>query len=158
MTDKKHKTTKSGDTARKIWLAGIGAYGRAFSEAQSGFSKVAQGSTKIFEELVQKGEQLEHTVSEKSKETFEKVSDNLDIDERIAKMRARLKRSPKPAEMNDDRLERIEAKLDEILTLLKPAKAAPKKRAAKKTAARKTATRKTSAKAKTASTSKGTKT
>ncbi len=127
MSDKKHKTTKSGDTARKIWLAGIGAYGKAFSEAQQGFSKAAQSTSKVFEELVQKGEKLEHMVSEKSKYTIEKVSDTIDLDERIAKMRSRLKGGDKiygdRVNYSDDiesRLDSLEAKLDEILRLLKP--------------------------------------
>ena len=34
MSDDKKKGRGSVDTARRIWLAGIGAYGRAFTEAQ----------------------------------------------------------------------------------------------------------------------------
>ena len=143
MSDK-DKKSKTGDTARKIWLAGIGAYGRAFSEVQEGLSKATKGSSKVFEELVQKGEQLETIVTHKSKETIEKMSDGLDLDERIAKMRARLKRGGHDAHDNDDleeRLERLEAKLDEVLALLKPKKRAPRKRVtAKKPAQTKKAT------------------
>ncbi|MCF6275009.1 MAG: phasin family protein [Robiginitomaculum sp.] len=144
MTDKKNK---SGDTARKIWLAGIGAYGRAFSEVQEGLSKATKNTAKVFDELVQKGEVLETVVTHKSKEAFEKVSDKFgdtigdgfDMDERIAKMRARLKRGSGDGGDVEDRLDAIEAKLDEVLKLLKPKKAAPKKKPAprKKAAPRK---------------------
>lgn len=140
MTDKKNK---SGDTARKIWLAGIGAYGRAFSEVQEGLSKATKNTSKVFDDLVQKGEVLETVVTHKSKEAFEKVSDKMgdgfDIDERIEKMRSRLKRGGGDDADVEDRLDAIEAKLDEVLKLLKPKKAAPKKKAAprKKVAPRK---------------------
>ena len=131
MTDKKNK---SDDTARKIWLAGIGAYGRAFSEVQEGLSKATKNSSKVFDDLVQKGEVLETVVTHKSKEAFDKVSDKMgdgfDMDERIEKMRSRLKRGGGDDAEVEDRLDAIEAKLDEVLKLLKPKKAAPKKKPA----------------------------
>jgi len=62
------------------------------------------------------------------------------VDERIAKMRDRLKRGYGGSDDNNDmtaRLDAIEAKLDEVLKRLKP-KPAPRKRAApKKPAAKK---------------------
>lgn len=139
MADKKNK---SSETARKIWLAGIGAYGRAFSEVQEGLSKASKGTSKVFDELVEKGEVLETIVTHKGKEAFDKVSDKMgdgfDMDERIAKMRARLKRGGDNDSDVEDRLDAIEAKLDEVLKLLKPKKAAPRKKAtAKKPAAKK---------------------
>ncbi len=137
MSDNKNK---SGDTARKIWLAGIGAYGRAFSEVQESLSKAGKSTSKAFDDLVQKGEVLETIVTHKGKEAFDKVSDKVgdvgdsfDMDERIAKMRERLKRGG--GDDNNDieaRLDAIEAKLDAVLKLLKPK---PRKRAAAKKAA-----------------------
>jgi len=138
MTDNKNKSpNKSTDTARKIWLAGIGAYGRAFSEVQEGLSKATKNTSKVFDDLVEKGEVLETVVTHKSKEAFEKVSDKLgdkmgdgfDMDDRIAKMRSRLKRGGDNTDV-EARLDAIEVKLDEVLKLLKPKKAAPKKKAA----------------------------
>jgi len=143
MTDKKNT-----DTARKIWLAGIGAYGRAFSEVQEGLTKASKGTSKVFDELVEKGEVLETIVTHKGKEAFDKVSDKIgdtvsdtmgdgfDMDERIAKMRSRLKRGGGTSDV-EARLDAIEAKLDAVLTLLKPKKAAPKKTTPRKTAPRK---------------------
>jgi len=137
MTDKKSKNT---DTARKIWLAGIGAYGRAFSEVQEGLSKATKSTSKVFDDLVEKGEVLETVVTHKSKEAFDKVSDKLgdkmgdgfDMDDRIAKMRSRLKRGGDNTDV-EARLDVIEAKLDEVLELLKPKKkAAPRKTTGKK--------------------------
>jgi len=149
MSDNKNK---SGDTARKIWLAGIGAYGRAFSEVQGGLSKAGKSTSKVFDDLVQKGEVLETIVTHKGKEAFDKVSDKVsdkmgdgfDVDERIAKMRDRLKRGYGSRDGNDvgARLDAIEAKLDEVLKLLKPKPPTRKRAATKKAPAKKSAAKK----------------
>ncbi len=137
-----NKKPKSTDTARKIWLAGIGAYGRAFSEAQEQLSKVSKGGGKVFDDLVQKGEVIETMVSYKGKEiakdAMDKVGGGFDMDDRIAKMRARLKGGDGGGSDIEDRLDTLEAKLDMVLELLKPKKRAPRKKPAakKKPAAR----------------------
>ena len=74
--DKKSKPL-SGDTARKIWLAGIGAYGRAFSEASDQLSKVTKGGGKVFDDLVEKGEVIETMVSYKGKEIAKDTMDKV---------------------------------------------------------------------------------
>ncbi len=135
--DKKRSTT---DTARRIWLAGIGAYGRAFTEAQGAIKDVTGKSSDVFDELVQKGEMIEMVVAAKRKDIVEKAVDrampdikvpeikmpDLHIDERIKKMRARLSGTDLPytqetaTESVEVRLEALEAKLDKILALLEP--------------------------------------
>lgn len=70
---KKTKTTKTKapetgadhDIARKIWLAGVGAYGRAFTEAKDSAEKLAQGAGEAFDQLVAKGELIEDTVRDR---------------------------------------------------------------------------------------------
>ena len=52
------------DIARKIWLAGVGAYGRMFTEAQGAAEKLATGANEAFDQLVAKGEEVEDTVRE----------------------------------------------------------------------------------------------
>lgn len=47
------------DVAYKIWLAGVGAYGRAFEGVAEGAAKVAEGSTDMFEDLVKRGAKIE---------------------------------------------------------------------------------------------------
>lgn len=72
-TAKKTKTDKKPaveagadlDIARKIWLAGVGAYGRAFTEAKDGAEKLAQGATEAFDQLVAKGEVIEDEVRDR---------------------------------------------------------------------------------------------
>ena len=57
-------TTENAEAvAKKIWLAGLGAYGRSFDELQTRYekvsSKVSTDSQKLFEELVSRGEKLQ---------------------------------------------------------------------------------------------------
>ena len=66
------KTTKTApktittdpDVARSIWLAGVGAYGRMFTETQGAVKKLASGANEAFDQLVAQGEQVEDTVRE----------------------------------------------------------------------------------------------
>jgi len=145
--DKKRSSTES---ARRIWLAGIGAYGRAFTEAQEALKEVTGKGSEVFDELVQKGEMLEMMGKAKGKEALEKASipsfdmPDFDLDDRIKAMRSRLSRgSDDPAVSSgyEDRLAAVEAKLDKILALLEPKKPA-RKTPAKKKASKKTATTK----------------
>ena len=156
MADKKSpddRVQEARDTARKIWLAGIGAYGRAFSEAQDAIKGMSKDTSRVFDDLVQKGESLEATVQEKGKEFVEKTRASTDdlsdtIDDRIKDMRARLVRgaqkvsetNSKPNNMSRDvetRLSAIEAKLDKIMKQLEPPQKTQKKPTAKRPAAKK---------------------
>lgn len=158
MSDKKKKNRTNMETARRIWLAGIGAYGRAYNEAQEAIKEMSGETTRVFDDLVEKGEVLEMAVTAKRKEIMDKAKvpdmkmpnfdvPDLNMEDRIAKMRSRLMRGDDVAEdMNamDARLEAIEAKLDKVLTLLEPKKPAPKKTTVRKTPPKKrTSTRKT---------------
>lgn len=133
MTDKKKRS--SSETARRIWLAGIGAYGRAFTEAQEALKDVTGKGSEVFDELVQKGEMLEIVGKVKGKEMLDKaaVPDfDFDLDDRIKAMRARLSRGGDSSGEDDfeSRLSAVEAKLDKILDLLEPKK--PARKASKK--------------------------
>ena len=50
------------DVAHKIWLAGVGAYGRAYTEARDGAVKLNAGTGEFFEDLVKRGEAIEGDV------------------------------------------------------------------------------------------------
>ena len=73
------------DFARKIWLAGLGAYGKSYDEIQDRIENMNTDATKVFEELVVKGEKLEAaaktTIKEKTdfkvKEKVEGVRESL---------------------------------------------------------------------------------
>jgi hypothetical protein len=55
------------DVARKIWLAGLGAYGKSFEEIQSQYERLNTETSRLFEELVFKGEKLEAGTKDKLK-------------------------------------------------------------------------------------------
>lgn len=56
------KTAAEHDVARKIWLAGVGAYGRMFDEAQDQVARLSQNATEMFDDLVSRGEKVEDEV------------------------------------------------------------------------------------------------
>ena len=150
MANKKKAKRGNTEAARRIWLAGIGAYGRAFTEAQEALKDMTGETSRVFDDLVQKGEFIEMAVGEKSKEIMEKAKVpefampdfDFNVDDRIAKMRSRLMRGEEVAEdiiSLGDRLDTIEAKLDAVLAALAPMKAPSANAAAKKRAATKRA-------------------
>lgn len=138
MAKKATAPVPGGDMARKIWLAGIGAYGRAFTEAQESIAKVSVDSSRMFEDLVAKGEEIEDTVEEKGRKLAKRVKTKapaFSIDDRIKNMRARLHIGD---EHDDDRLAAIEARLDSIDAKLEMLLTGSKNPVRKKTAAKKT--------------------
>ncbi|OXE36804.1 MAG: hypothetical protein CGW95_05475 [Phenylobacterium zucineum] len=56
------KTFFDPDIARKIWLAGVGAYGRAYDGATDAAEKFAEKANHSFDDLVAKGEKIEDLV------------------------------------------------------------------------------------------------
>lgn len=68
-TKKTEKVTEAAnqgmDVARKIWLAGVGAYGKMFDQAQDQFEKVSGAAQEVFEQLVEQGEKVEELVTAK---------------------------------------------------------------------------------------------
>lgn len=141
---------KSKDVARRIWLAGVGAYGRAFDEgrdmARSLTGNLSDKTSDAFETLAERGEKIEMAAKVKGAQLAGKASglsedlqNTLAIDDRIQAMRDRLSGgggSDDRIDAVEARLARIEAKLD---TLLGTAKKAP----AKRTATKRTATQRT---------------
>ena len=47
-------TDKAGDVAKSIWLAGLGAYGKAFDEAVNQYGKVSKETSKMFDDRINK--------------------------------------------------------------------------------------------------------
>lgn len=142
------KSRSNTETARRIWLAGVGAYGRAFTEAQEALKDVTGKGSAVFDDLVQKGAMMEKVVEVKGKDMMGKASipsfdmPNFDIDDRIKSMRSRLSRGADTDTDMDARLTAVEAKLDKILAILEPKKPA-KKTSTKKASAKRTQTKKT---------------
>jgi predicted flap endonuclease-1-like 5' DNA nuclease len=53
---------QSAEMAYKIWLAGVGAYGKAYDTAVSGAQVLNKQSADVFEDLVQRGSEIEQDV------------------------------------------------------------------------------------------------
>jgi len=115
------KPAQSADTARKIWLAGIGAYGRAFSEAQETVAKLTGDSARVFDDLVAKGEAIEKQVEERGRQVAAKVAPGaLSFDDRIKRMRERIGLGEDHCSLADEvhelriRVADLEARIEEL--------------------------------------------
>lgn len=129
------KPAPSADTARRIWLAGIGAYGRAFSEAQESIARLTGDSHRVFEDLVAKGEAIEKMVEERGRKVARKVAPGaLSLDERIRRLRERINPGDDPSSLAEEvrALSARVARLEE-----RAAKGAPPARRGRKTAKKK---------------------
>jgi poly(hydroxyalkanoate) granule-associated protein len=152
------------ESAREIWLAGLGA----FSVAQAESGKMIEQGNKLFEKLVSEGVKLEKktrnvaetAVGDIKGEVESKVGavrkqavDNWDkleniFEGRVARVLGQLG-VPTADDVNklSARVQTLSNKVTAMSKTAKPAKAAAKKPAAKKPAARKTAVKKPAAKA-----------
>ena len=98
------KTFFDPDIARKIWLAGVGAYGRAYDEATDAAEKFAEKANHSFDELVAKGEKIEDVVRARISKApaGKKVADMV---EDITK---------KTKDMTETRRAALDARLDDV--------------------------------------------
>lgn len=104
-------TDKAGDTAKSIWLAGLGAYGKAFDEAVSQYGKVSKETTKLFDELVEKGRKLDTESYSKLNEA--KAKTTATIEDRINKVRSSVNLGSLSIGHSDaGKLEELNAKVD----------------------------------------------
>ncbi len=166
MSDDKKVTDKAGEIAKNIWLAGVGAYGKAVEDAQGRIEK-AMEPPKLFRDLVKAGSALE----DEAREALETASSARgSVEERITKVRENFQ-NQRPARVEDlvelnKKVDRLNRKIDKLAKALteqgvlkdtppKKGSAAAKRKpdirkAPKKSAAakKKTATRKKKATAK----------
>ncbi len=154
MMDKKSNVSdKASEIAKNIWLAGVGAYGKAADEAQERLEKAGVETPKLFRDLVKAGAALEESARAHLKPSKSSV------EERINKVREnfnlqRFGRSDELAALQA-KVDLISKKLDLLTTALtdsgaitvpkKAKKAATRKPTAKKPARRKSAARKSKA-------------
>jgi poly(hydroxyalkanoate) granule-associated protein len=67
----------SENVARKIWLAGLGAYGKSLEDAQGQLDKASQEATRKFSELVSKGQSIEDQSKEALRERINEAKGRL---------------------------------------------------------------------------------
>lgn len=96
------------DVAHKIWLAGIGAYGRAFDEARDGVGNFAENTSEVFEDLVKRGAEIESDMKAR-------ISSN----ERLSTATERVTKAVETAtHFQEKQLERFEARMERMRDLL----------------------------------------
>jgi polyhydroxyalkanoate synthesis regulator phasin len=86
----KEKAATAEEMARKVWLAGLGAYGKGYEEVKGRFETLSTDSNKLFDELVVKGEKLETEGKDKVKDVQTKVAAKTEIETRIETVRTKL--------------------------------------------------------------------
>ncbi|MFT5710692.1 MAG: hypothetical protein ACI8QT_001390 [Halioglobus sp.] len=158
MSNKKSNVSdKASEIAKNIWLAGVGAYGKAADEAHERIEKAGIETPKLFRDLVKAGTALEEGAREGLKSG--KLASKSSVEERINKVREnfnfqRSGRGDEIAELQR-KVDLISKKLDLLATALtdsgvisvprKVTKASAKKKSPAKKAA-KAAPRKPTAK------------
>ena len=143
-SDKSKVTDKAGEIARNIWLAGVGAYGRAVDEAQDRMEKAGVETPKLFRDLVKAGAALE---DEARKGLNSGRNARNSVEERIHRVRESFQMQL-PARGEDllalhEKIDRLTRKVDDLSAALtaqgKPArKPAARKKPATRRAAVKT--------------------
>ena len=144
MKDDKNKVTdKAGEIATNIWLAGVGAYGKAVDEAQGRLEKAGVEPPKLFRELVKAGAALE----EEARDALQAgQTARSSVEDRISRVRENFNLQ-RPARGEDllalhEKIDRLANKVDALASALaeQGAVKTPRKKATrKKAAARKAA-------------------
>jgi len=105
MADEKSKVTdKASEIAKNIWLAGVGAYGKAVEEAQGRLEK-AMEPPKLFRDLVKAGAALEEDAREGT------LAARHTVEERINRVRENF-HNQRPARIED--LMALHKKVDQL--------------------------------------------
>lgn len=107
----KETAATAEEMARKIWLAGIGAYGKGYEEVKGRFEAISTDSNKLFDELVVKGEKLETEGKGKIEEVRTKVAARTEVEARIETVRTKLGLNSTDADM---KIEELSAKIDAL--------------------------------------------
>lgn len=110
MSKKDENSTETKESlAKKIWLAGLGAYGQGFDDAIEQYNKVNEKTSQLFGDLVKKGTDLEDVTRSKIEEV--KAQSTESFDHRLNSVRQKLGLGKSEEEI---RLDRLEAKIDAL--------------------------------------------
>ncbi len=113
---------KGFDVAHKIWLAGVGAYGKAYDVATEGVGKVSTQGEVLFEDLVARGEEIESDVRARltSNTAINRMTEQMNrVSEEAAKVRARVRDAAEDAneavtKFQAEQRERLEARMERM--------------------------------------------
>jgi NADH-quinone oxidoreductase subunit E len=99
---------QSAEMAHKIWLAGVGAYGKAYDKALANANTFNKQSTELFDELVKRGEKIETDVKTRFSE-----------DERVTKATKTVAKANAAArQFQAEAYDRFEARMERMRDLL----------------------------------------
>jgi polyhydroxyalkanoate synthesis regulator phasin len=107
----KETASTAEEMARKIWLAGLGAYGKGYEEVKGRIETLSTDSNKLFDELVVKGQKLETEGKGKVEEVKNEVVAKTEIESRIESVRAKLGLNSTD---NDQKIEDLSTKIDAL--------------------------------------------
>jgi polyhydroxyalkanoate synthesis regulator phasin len=107
----KDKAATAEEVARKVWLAGLGAYGKGYEEVKGRFETLSTDSNKMFNELVVKGEKLEAQGKDKVAEVKTKVAAKTEIEARIETVSNKLGFNSTDSDL---KIEELNAKIDAL--------------------------------------------
>jgi hypothetical protein len=107
----KNKASQAEAMTRKIYLAGLGAYGKNFEDTQSRFESLKTESNKMLADLVAKGEKLEIEGKNKFVAVQTKISTKADLNNRVTELRTKLGLNKTDA---DQKVEALSAKIDAL--------------------------------------------
>lgn len=113
---------KGFDVAHKIWLAGVGAYGKAYDVAAEGVGKVSGQGEVLFEDLVARGEEIESDVRARltSNTAISRMTEQMNrVAEEAAKVRGRVAEATGEAteavtKFQSEQRERLEARMERM--------------------------------------------
>ena len=113
---------KGFDVAHKIWLAGVGAYGKAYDVAAEGVGKVSGQGEVLFDDLVARGEEIESDVRARltSNTAISRMTEQMNrVAEEAAKVRGRVAEATGEAteavtKFQAEQRERLEARMERM--------------------------------------------
>lgn len=110
MSDSKDKENdktsgKTDDLGRKIWLAGLGAYGQSIDNMQSSVEKVNSETRNFFEKLVSRGEELETATRKTINETCESA---------VKKTNSRIQAQREKLASQAEKIQNLKAELENL--------------------------------------------
>ena len=102
------QATQSAEMAHKIWLAGVGAYGKAYDAALANAATFNKQSSELFDDLVKRGEAIEADVKAR-----------FSADERVTKAAGAVAKANAAArEFQAEAIDRFEARMERMRDLL----------------------------------------
>jgi polyhydroxyalkanoate synthesis regulator phasin len=104
----KDSPEKMESLAKKIWLAGLGAYGHSLDGFQNGYDKLSEESQKLFDDLVAKGEALQSQATDAVKDKVKEGNNRLEA------RAEELKKKLSITSSLSNRLEEMSKKIDKL--------------------------------------------